>query len=87
MPKKTSKQLDREIAEALGQSPGQAPAEKPDKADDKFDREWRRLADRGAVDGFGGAEYRRVKSEWISAGRPPVNAAFIRTAANWVPDF
>jgi hypothetical protein len=50
-----------------------------------FDRIWRRLAEAGACDSHGDAEYRRVRSEWQTAGRPTRIEAFVRRQANVGP--
>lgn len=74
--KKTSEELDREIAEALyGGGPSRSTP--VPVARDRFDREWIRQEERGKVDAFGAAEYRRVKGDWISAGRPKALGDFI----------
>lgn len=52
----------------------------------QFYRTYENLAADGHCDCAGGAEYRRVYSEWIAAGRPEPHAAFIRTRASCVPD-
>lgn len=46
-------------------------------ASDRFDREWLRQEEWGKVDALGAAEYRRVKSDWIAAGRPKTLEDFI----------
>jgi hypothetical protein len=58
----------------------------------EFDAMWSKLAERGACDDLGGAEYRRVKREWKSrkfarlrARRAGNLEAFIRRRANVVP--
>lgn len=51
-------------------------------AETAFDLTWIVLADQGACDAFGGAEQRRVKAEWVSAGSPKQIAEFIRVRAN-----
>lgn len=81
--KKSPAKLQREIDEALSRSPG-SPA--PLHAFDVFDREWERLAEQGKTDTLDGAEYRRVKSEWISAGCPTkAIEAFIRSGVSLLP--
>lgn len=50
--------------------------------DPAFDAVHRMLAVLGFCDGTGGAEYRRVKREWIACGRPSEIRAFIRIRAN-----
>ena len=50
--------------------------------EDDFDQAWARLAELGQCDGPGGAEYRRVRSEWEQAGQPPWLDQFIVVAAN-----
>lgn len=40
------------------------------------------LAEQGACDAPGGAEYKRVELEWQQAGRPSDIEAFIRSRAN-----
>lgn len=49
---------------------------------DVFDRVWCELAEEGSCDGFGGAEYRRVKDEF----EQEFIADFIRQRANIGPD-
>ncbi len=43
------------------------------------------LATTGACDDAGGAEYDRVRAEWIGAGRPEDASSFIRERANSMP--
>lgn len=50
-----------------------------------FDRVWDVLADQGACDSRGGAEYHRIQDEWATAGFPTPLARFIRQSANYVP--
>jgi len=50
-----------------------------------FDAAYRDLADKGRADEPGGAEYRRVKDEWIAAGCPKNVSSFICKAANRPP--
>jgi hypothetical protein len=76
MTKKTPEQLDREIAEALYGGGPRAPRSAP-VARDRFDREWLRQEARDKVDAFGSMQYRREKSDWISAGRPKALEDFI----------
>jgi len=54
---------------------------------DRFDDVWLTLEETAECDSLGGMEYRRVRAEWIEAGRPAAIAldAFIRTRANVVP--
>lgn len=89
--KKSPAQLQREIDEALygadfdrlSRSPGLSAAP---STFDAFDREWERLAEQGKTDDLGGAEYRRVKNEWVSAGRPTkAIKAFIRSSVSLLP--
>lgn len=47
---------------------------------------WHHLADLGACDGFGGAEYHRITEQWIAAQMPLDMADFIRQRANASPD-
>lgn len=53
--------------------------------DSPFDSTWRRLAERGACDGWGGAEYRRVKVAWELMGKGHNLEQFIRLLANMLP--
>lgn len=89
--KKSPAQLQREIDEALygadfdrlSRSPGLPAAP---STFDEFDRKWERLAEQGKTDDLGGAEYRRVKNEWVSAGRPiKAIEAFIRSGVSLLP--
>lgn len=73
--KKTAEELDRDIAEALAF--GQRPPHPAPMSIDRFDREWIRQEEQDKVDSFGAAEYRRVKSAWISAGCPKALEDFI----------
>ena len=50
--------------------------------DGYFDEVHRVAAELGWCDGTGGMEWKRVKGEWIAAGRPPGVGAFIRSRAN-----
>ena len=50
-----------------------------------FETAYEDLSQVGACDSPGGAEYRRVKQEWIKAGKPADVKSFIRSRANWVP--
>jgi hypothetical protein len=47
-----------------------------------FNAIWRRLAEQGKCDGFGGCEYTRVRSEWEALGCPKQIADFIAIYAN-----
>lgn len=47
-----------------------------------FERAWQKLATEGLCDDHGGAEYRRVRDEFIAAGQPADAEAFIREHAN-----
>lgn len=47
----------------------------------RFDATWRRLAEKGICDDYGGGEWRRVRKEWRKAGYPPPTR-FIRRVAN-----
>lgn len=49
---------------------------------DTFDKAWCHLADLGACDGMGGAEYVRLKAEWEAVGYMLAAAVFIGTGAN-----
>lgn len=48
-----------------------------------FDATWKRLAEEGVCDSFGGGEYTRVRAEWNRAGGDP--ETFIRKRANVSP--
>lgn len=50
-----------------------------------FDLAYDRLSDAGACDAPGGAEWDRVRNEWIAAGQPEIEP-FIRERANVGPD-
>jgi hypothetical protein len=50
-----------------------------------FDHVWERLAEEGACDALGGAEYRRVYREWTQRRYPRPIAPFIRQRANIGP--
>lgn len=50
-----------------------------------FRRAWDVCAGWGECDNIDGAEYRRVESEWLSAGRPAYVFNFIRCRANIGP--
>ncbi len=52
--------------------------------DTEFLRAYRRLSLSGYCDAPEGAEYERVKGEWIAAGRP-IPMLFIRARANVGP--
>ena len=54
-------------------------------ADTRFDIRWHILAERGQCDGYGGAEYRRIFSEWVYADRPAAISLFILSRARYVP--
>lgn len=61
--------------------------EENENADLCFERAYARLAKHGACDSPGGREYRRVKAEWIEAGRPDgCIDCFIRRHANLPAD-
>ncbi len=60
---------------------------KPSTAMSEFETAYEELSQVGACDSPGGAEYRRVKHEWVEAGRPADVQRFIRVRANWVPPF
>lgn len=51
-----------------------------------FDTIWREAEERGLCDTLGGVQYRRVRQEWIEAGRPQELIAFICRRANSQPD-
>jgi hypothetical protein len=51
----------------------------------EFEVWWDVNAQQGWCDDRPGAEYRRVKSEWIAAGKPANVTAFIRLRANFAP--
>lgn len=51
-----------------------------------FIRVWRAMEEDGQTDGLGGSEYRRVRAEWIAAGRPADVREFIRRRANVGPE-
>jgi hypothetical protein len=51
----------------------------------QFARDWHRLADSGACDEFGGAEFERCYRFWLAANRPTPIAPFIRRLANAGP--
>lgn len=53
--------------------------------DAHFDGVYWGLAEYGACDLPGSGEHRRVKEQWIAAGRPREVIAFIRGYANWLP--
>jgi hypothetical protein len=56
--------------------------------DKQFNTAYARLAELGKCDSPGGAEYQRVKAEWIEAGRPTEREAlesFIHRRANSLP--
>jgi hypothetical protein len=50
--------------------------------DDPFWRTYERLSQEGACDSPGGAEYERVREEWLAAEQPADVEAFIRSRAN-----
>lgn len=52
------------------------------REDAAFNAMWRRLAEGSHCDALGGAEYRRVRKEWIEAGFPTPISGFILSAAN-----
>jgi hypothetical protein len=47
-----------------------------------FDQIWEVWSEEGACDAPGGAEYRRVRNEWIQNGYPTPISTFIRARAN-----
>ena len=53
---------------------------------DTFDAKWKTAARHGTCDSIGGAEYRRVKQEWIEMGAPETISEFIAVRANAVYD-
>lgn len=53
--------------------------------DEPFDRAYAAGAALGICDSPGGVEYRRVRREWIKAGRPVEIHGFIRRRANAGP--
>lgn len=50
--------------------------------DCRFESTWVKLSRQGWCDARQGAEYRRVRAEWIAAGRPPQITLFIVQRAN-----
>lgn len=52
----------------------------------EFNTIWAFFADTGKCDEIFGAEYHRVKSEWLVAGRPVDVVGFIRRRANLGPE-
>ncbi len=58
------------------------PAQWSGVLDDMFDDWWITLAEQGMCDGFGGAEYERVRREWADAGFPSPIPFFIERQAN-----
>lgn len=52
------------------------------REDAAFNAMWLRLAEGSHCDALGGAEYRRVRKEWIEAGFPTPISGFILSAAN-----
>lgn len=50
-----------------------------------FNAVWDKLAEDSACDGRGGAEYRRVRAEWVAERCPFPISAFIRLNANRPP--
>lgn len=60
----------------------------PKPVDDLFDTTWKKLSKRGSCDGFGGAEYERVRSEYEACRVHVADdqiGAFIRLRANIGP--
>ncbi|MHA2067759.1 MAG: hypothetical protein ACXABY_25635 [Candidatus Thorarchaeota archaeon] len=53
---------------------------------DSFDVVWKTLAERSICDGFNGAEYRRVYSEWEEFGKPTPIDRFITWRSNIGPN-
>jgi hypothetical protein len=54
--------------------------------DKKFRETYQRMSERGLCDSVDGAEYNRVRSEWVEAGRPSGIRYFILARANAGPD-
>lgn len=50
-----------------------------------FDQAWQQLECEGKCDALGGAEYRRVKAEWVRFGMQNAAYLFIAILANLPP--